>query len=324
MTGVLRLVALNGIALLGFCALFAAAAALAHRAVASRARALPPALRARVLLAWAAAPMAIATALIALVLSPSLGAALGVVADHCPAHAGHVHLCLHHLPARGPGVLGALVLSTLVVLSGAALVHGFRSAMLGIVLTRVRSFELPSGVGVLPSPRPLALTVGWFRPRVLVSTALLERLTAAQLEIVVAHERAHVERRDALRVTAARVLALAHLPRVRRRIISDLTLACEQACDEAAARECGDRVLVAETIVAAERALGTARPFATPGLAFGGGEVANRVESLLAPPLAGAAPSHLRWILLAAGAALAAAAPHVHHWTETLLDHLPH
>ena len=324
MTGVMRLVALNGVALLGFAVLVAMAAALAHRTVASRALALPPAIRARVLVAWAATPVTIATALVGLALWPSLGAALGLTVDHCPAHAGHVHLCLHHLPARGPGIVGALGLATFAVVAGSALVQGVRSAALAAGLARAPAFELATGVGIVESSRPFALTVGWLRPRVLVSTALLERLTPAQLEIVVAHERAHADRRDALAVTAARVLTLAHVPSVRRQIIADLTLACEQACDEAAARECGDRVLVAETIVAAERAAASMGPAPVAGLAFGGGEVANRVESLLAAPVEGATPRLLRWVLLAAGAALAAAAPHVHHWTETFLDHLSH
>lgn len=323
MTGLLRLVALNGVALLGFAVLVAMAAALAHRTVAARARALPPSLRARVLVAWAATPAAIASALVGLALWPSLGAALGVAVDHCPAHAGHAHLCLHHLPARGPGLVGALGLATLTALAGSAVVRGVRSAALAAGLARTPSFELAPGVGAVESSRPFALTVGWFRPRVLVSTALVERLTPAQLDIVVAHERAHAVRRDALAVTAARALALAHLPAVRRRILADLTLACEQACDEAAARECGDRVRVAETIVAAERAAAALGPLPAAGLAFGGGEVVDRVESLLAAPVRGEASRHARWLLLAIGAALAAAAPHVHHWTETFLDHLP-
>lgn len=325
MTGVLRLVALNGVALLGFGVLVAMAAALVHRSVATRARALPPSLRARVLIAWAATPVAIATALVSLALWPSLGAALGLAVDHCPAHAGHVHLCLHHLPARGPGIIGALGLATFAVVSGSALVQGVRSAALAIRLARAPSFELASGVGVIKSSRPFALTVGWFRPSVLVSTALLERLTPAQIEIVVAHERAHAERRDALAVTAARILTLAHLPSVRRRILAELRLACEQACDEAAAQVCGDRARVAETIVAAERAAASMGPFiAAAGLAFGGGDLVGRVESLLASPIDGVVSRRPLWILFAVGAALAAAAPHVHHWTETFLDHLPH
>lgn len=323
MTGLLRLVALNGVALVGFGVLVAAAAALAHRSVATRARALPAAVRARVLLAWAAAPVIAATVLVGLVLWPSLGAVLGLAVDHCPAHAGHVHLCLHHLPASGPWLVGAVGLGGFVVVTGTALVRALRTAALAARLAGARSFELPSGAGVVESPRAFALTAGWFRPRVLVSTALVARLTPAQLEIVVTHERAHAERRDALAVTVARVLALAHLPFVRRGLLADLTLACEQACDDAAARGCGDRVLVAETILAAERAAGSP-PFAAPGLAFGGSEIGSRVEALLAAPVDGAPPRHLRWIVLAAAAALASAAPHVHHWTETLLDHLPH
>jgi Zn-dependent protease with chaperone function len=323
MTGVLRLAALNGVALLGFVVLVAIAAALAHRPVAAWARALPPSLRARVLVAWAAAPVAIATALVGLALWPSLGAALGLAFDHCPAHAGHVHLCLHHLPARGPGIVGALGLAAVGAVAGSALVQGLRTAALAAGLSRAPSLELPSGAGLVQSPRPFALTVGWFRPRVLVSTSLVERLTPAQLEIVVAHERAHAVRHDALSVTAARVLARAHLPSVRRRILADLTLACEQACDDVAARECGDRVLVAETIVAAERAAASLGPSPAAGLAFDGGEVVKRVECLLAAPIERAGPRRHRYILLAAGAALAAAAPHVHHWTETFLDRLP-
>ena len=141
---------------------------------------------------------------------------------------------------------------------------------------------------------------------------------------MVAHERAHAARRDALAMTLARVVALVHLPAIRRRILAELALASEQACDEDAARACGDRVLVAETIVASERAAASAPPFAAPGIAFGGGEVAGRVESLLAASEGSPAPRHLGWLLVAALAGLAAAAPHVHHWTETLLDHLLH
>lgn len=322
--GLLRLVALNGVALLGFAVLVAMAAALAHRAVAARARALAPSLRARVLIAWAATPAGIATALVGLALWPSVGAVLGLAVDHCPAHAGHVHLCLHHLPARGPSLVGALGLVAFAAIAGSALVRGVRSVSLAAGLARTPSFELASGAGVVESSRPFALTVGWFRPRVLLSTALLERLTPSQLEIVVAHERAHAVRRDALAVTVARVLALAHFPAVRRRILADLTLACEQACDEAAARECGDRVLVAETIVAAERAAAGLGPFPSAGLAFGGGEVVDRVESLLAAPVRGERSRRVRCLLLAIGAAFAAAAHHVHHLTETFLDHLLH
>jgi Zn-dependent protease with chaperone function len=323
MIDALRFVALNAAALLGFGVVVALGGALAHRAVIRWSRGRSPALRARVLVAWAAAPVAIPTVLVALALSPSVGAAFGVAVDHCPEHAGHVHLCLHHLPASGPAIFGALALAAIAFAAGLTLVHAFRSAALVARLARAPAFPLGARIRVVVSSRPFAVAAGWVRPTVLVSTALVDRLSPAQLEIVVAHERAHVARRDALVVAAARILALAHLPSVRRELLAELTLACELACDEAAAAECGDRVLVAETIVAAERAA-AAPPFATAGLAFGDGDVGARVESLLVTPVEGERPLHLRWILLAAGGLLAFAAPHVHHWTETLLHYLPH
>lgn len=324
MTGLLRLVALNGVALLGFAVVAALAAALLHPRVSAWAAPLAPARRARVLLAWAAVPAVLATALVGAALWPSLGAALGLAVDHCPAHAGHVHLCLHHLPARGPGVAGALGFGAIALAAGASLARGVRSARLASRLSRARSFELAGGVGVIESARPFALTVGWLRARVLVSSALLRRLTPAQLGVVIAHERAHAQRRDALMVTLARALSLAHLPFVRRDLLASLTLACEQACDEVAACACGDRVLVAETIVAAERLAASGHPAVSPGLAFGGGDVPLRVESLLASPSDLGSTRQLRWLVLGLLAALAAAAPQVHHWTETFLDHLPH
>jgi Zn-dependent protease with chaperone function len=324
MGGVLELVALSSVALLGFGLLAGTAAAIAHEWVSRSVRAVSPSLRSRILLAWAAAPATAAIALVAAALWPSLGAALGLAVDHCPMHAGHVHLCVHHLPARGLGIAGALGLGLLGVVAGTVLVRAIRSAALATRLARLPSFEYRPGLRAVESYRAFAFTVGWLRPKVVVSTALVERLTPAQLDVVVAHERAHVARRDALTVTIARVLALAHLPAIRRGIVAELMLACEQACDETAALAVGDRVLVAETIVAAERAAASAVPAPVPALAFGGGEVVHRVESLLAEPRGGGESRRVLWAVLTVGAALAALAPEVHHLTETFLELLPH
>jgi Zn-dependent protease with chaperone function len=320
--GALQLVSLISAALLGFGLFAAVAAAAVHRRVAAAAQTLPAASRARVLFGWAAAPALAAMALVTATLWPSIGVALGLAFDHCEQHAGHLHLCLHHLPVHGPGLAGSIALATFTLVFGGSVARALRSAALARRLVGLRSSEL-AGAGVVRSPNAFALSVGWLRPAVVVSTGLVERLTPAQLAVVVSHERAHAARRDALALTCVRVLSLAHLPAVRRRIFADLTLACEQACDEAAARACGDRVLVAETILAAERAAACGCP-APAGLAFGGADVAARVETLLAPPVEPARTRRVRWFLLAAGAAVAAAAPHVHHWTETLLSHLPH
>jgi Zn-dependent protease with chaperone function len=323
MSGALRLVALNAAGLLAFGAVAVSGAALAHRAVMRWSRSLAPASRARVLLAWAAVPAGLPVLLLLVALSPSIGAALGVTVDHCPEHVGHVHLCLHHLPASGPALVGGVALAAAVSGLVAAVAHGVRLAALTARLARTPASSTHRGVGLVRSSRAFAFTAGWLRPRILVSTTLADRLTSEQLEIVLAHERAHATRGDAVLVTAARVLSLAHLPFVRRELLAALTLACEQACDEAAAACCGDRVRVAETLVVAARA--AARPpHDAIGLAFGDGDVAERVESLLDAPRRSGVPPAAAWLLVAAAGALALGAAHVHHWTETLLHHLLH
>lgn len=56
----------------------------------------------------------------------------------------------------------------------------------------------PPRILVCDYARPFALTIGLFRPAVLLSTGLVKRLKRAELEAVLAHEMAHVARRDYL------------------------------------------------------------------------------------------------------------------------------
>lgn len=325
--GLLRLGGLAAAALAIFTLVAAVGAAALYPLAARRMARQPPRRRSRALVAWAVAPAASGAALVALSFLPSVAAALGLAVDHCPVHDHHLHLCYHHLPDHGPGVAVVATLGAAAAMAGAALLRGARAALLVRRLAAAPVVELAPGVDRIDSPRSFAVTVGWIRSRVLVSTGLLARLTPRQLEVVLAHERAHGSRRDALAATVARMLSCTHLPWVRRRILLDLALASEQACDEAAAEACGDPLLVAETILAVERAATASAP-PHPALAFNGAPVARRVEALLAPEGGGAAeaPRTDLWIVAAVAAALAvgAAAPHVHHWTETLLAQLPH
>lgn len=85
----------------------------------------------------------------------------------------------------------------------------------------------------LPNP---AFTVGWWQPRVYVDERLEETLGAAELDAVVAHEAAHVRRRDPLRLSGLRFLAslLFYLPALRR-LAEDVADDAEIAADDAAA-----------------------------------------------------------------------------------------
>lgn len=70
-----------------------------------------------------------------------------------------------------------------------------------------RALELEPVVDLVADARPLAFTHGLLRPRICVSTGALERLAPDELTAVLAHERAHVERRDPLRELITRALA---------------------------------------------------------------------------------------------------------------------
>jgi Zn-dependent protease with chaperone function len=88
-------------------------------------------------------------------------------------------------------------------------------------------------VGGLPNP---AFTVGWLTPHIFVAHALSQTLPEAELEAVLAHEVAHVRRRDPLRLFLLRGLAntLFWLPAIRR-LVEDLADEAEIAADDAVA-----------------------------------------------------------------------------------------
>ena len=99
----------------------------------------------------------------------------------------------------------------------------------------------------LPNP---AFTAGFWRPRVYVAAALPTVLDAAQLSAVMAHEAAHVARRDPLRHSVMRFLActLFYVPALRR-LADDLADESEIEADDAAVSD-GDALVLASAILA--------------------------------------------------------------------------
>lgn len=85
----------------------------------------------------------------------------------------------------------------------------------------------------LPNP---AFTIGWLRPRVYLASALVGKLTPDELSAVLAHEGAHVTRRDPLRLSAYRFLAcvLFWIPAFRR-MADDVVDETEVQADDVAA-----------------------------------------------------------------------------------------
>ncbi len=90
-------------------------------------------------------------------------------------------------------------------------------------------------VAGLPNP---AFTVGWLRPRIYVERSLSERLNRDELAALLAHEGAHAARRDPLRLSLLRFLALTlfWIPALRR-LAADVAAEAEVQADDRAARE---------------------------------------------------------------------------------------
>ena len=136
---------------------------------------------------------------------------------------------------------------------------------------------------MLDCAAPLAFTAGLSRPEVYISSSLLASLPSDMIGVVVAHERAHVRRRDGMLQFAAYLFSVLHCPWVRRRLLEDLSLTCEQACDQEAAREAGGPLRVAETLLSVYRLLVPNHSAPAQGMLpfICGGSLIPRIEALL-------------------------------------------
>jgi Zn-dependent protease with chaperone function len=191
--------------------------------------------------------------LLVLVISPLLGHHLPVGLDEQLAGRDHLWaLCLvalHVLMAPIHGMFHLLFFAGLayaawdrvrawrtqrVVLAGLESEAPLPGSAIG---RAVAPLDLPAGtirvVEGLPSP---AFTSGWLTPRIYVSACLPERLSHAELKAVLAHEAAHVRRRDPIRLSMLRFLActLFWLPAVGR-LAEDIADEAEVRADDAAA-----------------------------------------------------------------------------------------
>ena len=150
------------------------------------------------------------------------------------------------------------------------------------------------------------MLVGWLRPVILLPVALAARLPAAQVEMLLAHELAHVRRLDYLAnlLQMALETALFYHPAVHwisRCVREDR----EQCCDDLVTAAGADRLDYARALLSlAEQHVDAQRSLA---MAANGGALLERIERIVeeprnAPPAAASTP-----LLVLAGAVLLAA-----------------
>jgi beta-lactamase regulating signal transducer with metallopeptidase domain len=122
-------------------------------------------------------------------------------------------------------------------------------------------------------------TVGWLRPAVLLPASALTGLTPRQLELILAHELAHVRRHDYLVnlfQVAAETLLFYH-PAVWW-VSRQVRIEREHACDDLAVAVCGDPVAYARALTMVER---LRRETPLLAVAAGGGNLSGRIRRLV-------------------------------------------
>ena len=117
------------------------------------------------------------------------------------------------LSFRLPGNIGVLVFSLLLVILLTALIkfgmtvakiyklrkHLSGNSIKNTSLTEILDkLDLKSRVAIVKSPKPYALCFGVRNPKIYLSTKLLTMLSPKELEIVLKHEKSHLEHRDNL------------------------------------------------------------------------------------------------------------------------------
>ncbi len=331
MTPAMQSVQLFLLAAVAFLVIGSFAAAVAARVLRARVTRWEPRARHRALVLLAALPALLSFCLLLSVSLPSLIALVVPGLDHCPMHDDHhAHLCFVHLPKVGinlalllPLIFGLSYLALRAMLALSATARAMR-AVSSLRLTGEHRNDL--GITVVETHLPVCFAAGLLRPRVLMSRGLLESLGDEERAVVLAHERAHVRRRDALVASVVRALSVIHLPTVARWLVREVEIAAEQVCDEEAAERVGDRLAVASAILTVERAAqhAAARELDGIAVAFGECAVERRVEALLVEPRP---PASLRPFVVALGlAAVGVLAPagELHHLTESVLSVIAH
>lgn len=236
---------------------------------------------------WLYAPLWVPSVLLAGTLLSDVVGRFFSLGDHCFVHTGHWHhLCLSHPPPLAEQ--SAIHLLPLVIASSGILflMGWMRRAWVESKATKTlislsHPSEMGHGIRLVEDEGPLALTLGWYRNTILLSTGLLERLSGRSLAAVIAHEEAHVKRGDTRIALFDRMMASLLPQKVAAQLMGDLTLAREQACDQMAAKEMGNPLWVAKALTDVAR-LGMAVP--QVGLSINSSALEARVLYLLEPP----------------------------------------
>jgi Zn-dependent protease with chaperone function len=304
-------------------------ATLASRWLPGATRRLSSALRADLAFLLGLLPAGVSLAVLAATVAPSVASVLGLAEDHCLQHGHHLHLCLLHAsdPRPALALVGAAGLALFLFRAGALV---WRTVTLGSRLSALERLGTPRPgefpIISIPGAPHLCHATGLLRRRILLSASLSEALSPEQLRSALAHEAAHLHRRDPLAGMLLSVAGLFVPPFLARFLLDSWRMAAEEACDAEAAHRMGDGGVVAEALLVVARLRHQSMHPAGGAPAFGELALERRVRLLLDGGGRASAPARaLVAAALSGSAGLFLALAHasfLHHAVETLLHQL--
>jgi len=124
------------------------------------------------------------------------------------------------------------------------------------LLSRASTHVPELNVWLTPLDRPWSTCVGFVRTRVYITRGLVELLDPDELATVIAHEQAHADRRDNLKLLVAQLLLgpIVIMPTAHH-FYRRLRVSVERAADLAAASSAGEQETLASALVKAARKL---------------------------------------------------------------------
>ena len=251
---------------------------------------LPCQVRSKILTLWLLSPVFMGVLLALSGLLPSWMDSHAIATEHCASHTnGIAHLCWFDPIVHLSDVLwitGTTITAWVIIFNAYKVIkllikHWRFQTTLQVISER----DPQRNVFRIVSEHFFVFSAGLFAPRAFISSQLMAKLSPLQFDVVLAHEQAHCNRRDVLRHLLLSFAGLFHFPGTRQHLLSDLELAHEQICDDAAVQKVEDRFLVAETIIKIARQLSLPMPEQNLGIsAFNGSHIDIRIQQLLEQP----------------------------------------
>ena len=233
-----------------------------------------------VYLLWCGAPMIMSLLICTLLFIPGLDSIF--VAPHCH-HDCEVAVSSAHLPITHSlmiALLGVTACGYIILVIARQLIRHIQT------VANIKTKLDYAGIReddyfVLVDSPPTVFTLGFIRQRMYIAQSLLDLCSAQHLCVINAHEQAHIVRSDNLRLLAARVFCI-FLPRfLNKRLLYQLHIYTEEACDDVAAKQYGS-VVVAETLLEIHKLVNQSRSCAALNTAFAEHAIEARVTALFA------------------------------------------